>query len=220
KRGRIVTYDDPVGEVTVGDITLDAEDEPSLLMGLVDTVAELDPDIIYTTGGDSFVMPYLYHRAEINLINDKFQLGREHDQVYSDYIPSSEQTRTNARDSEPKTRHPRRKGKSYFTYGQIRYKPPFYALKGRIHLDKVSSFIFLESGLYGLIELARLAWIPLQTMSRLSPGTAISGMQVNQALRDGVLVRWKKNVPESFKNAKTLLLADRGGHIFDPLVGA
>jgi DNA polymerase elongation subunit (family B) len=219
KRGRIVTYDDPLGSVTVGDITLDDTDEAGLLMGLVETVKDMDPDIIYTMGGDSFVVPYLYHRAEMNLINDKFQLGRENDAVYSDYVPSSEQARTNARDSEPRTRPSRRKGKSYFTYGQIKYKPPFYAFKGRIHIDKLSSFMFLESGLYGLLELARLAGIPFQTMSRLSPGTAISGMQITQALRDGVLVRWKKNVPESFKSAKTLLLADRGGHIFDPFSG-
>ena len=209
KRGRIVTYDDPVLELTIGDIKLDGTDEPGLLLGLIEAVAELDPDIIYTSGGDSFVIPYLYHRAEYNEINDDFQLGREHDKVYSDYVPHV--------DGEKGT--PRHKGKSYFTYGQIRYKPPFYAFKGRIHIDKLSSFIFLESGLYGLIELSRLSGIPLQTMSRLSPGSAISSMQVNQAMRDGVLVRWKKNVPESFKDAKTLLLADRGGHIFDPLVG-
>ena len=220
KRGRIVTYDDPVGEISIGDTTLTDRSEPEMLLGLVNAVSEINPDIIYTTGGDSFVVPYLYHRAEVNEINSEFQLGRESDEVHSDYVPSSNYTRTSARDSEHKTRpRPEKRGRSYFTYGQIRYKPPFYAFKGRIHIDRVSSFIFLESGLYGLIELARLAGIPLQTMSRLSPGTAISSMQVTQALRDGVLVRWKKNVPESFKDAKTLLLADRGGHIFDPLVG-
>jgi DNA polymerase elongation subunit (family B) len=220
KCGRIVTYDDPVGEISIGDTTLTDRSEPEILLGLVNAVSELDPDIIYTTGGDSFVVPYLYHRAEVNEINSEFQLGRESDEVHSDYVPSSNYTRTSARDSEqPKRPRPEKRGKSYFTYGQIRYKPPFYAFKGRIHIDRVSSFIFLESGLYGLIELARLAGIPIQTMSRLSPGTAISSMQVTQALRDGVLVRWKKNVPESFKDAKTLLLADRGGHIFDPLVG-
>jgi len=209
KRGHIVTYDDPIGELTIGGITLDCADEPGLLQGLVKAVEELDPDIIFTTGGDSFVIPYLYHRAEVNGVNYEFQLGREPDEVYSDYVPHPGGGR----------RMPRHRGKSYFTYGQIRYKPPFYAFKGRIHIDKLSSFIHLESGLYGLIELARLAGIPLQTMSRLSPGSAISSMQVSQAMHDGVLVRWKKNVPESFKDAKTLLLADRGGHIFDPLTG-
>jgi DNA polymerase elongation subunit (family B) len=210
KRGRIVTYNDPVGEITLDDRILTNQSEPELLQGLVEAVAEVDPDIIYTTGGDSFVMPYLYHRAEVNDMTEAFQLGREHEFVYSDHVPGVNRRPVHG---------PRKAGKSYFTYGQIKYKPPFYSLKGRIHIDKLSSFIFLESGLFGLIELARLAGIPLQTMSRLSPGTAISSMQVSQAMHDGVLVRWKKNVPETFKNAKTLLLADRGGHTFNPLVG-
>lgn len=212
KRGRVVKYDDPLGEIKFGPVTLDHTNESELIQGLVEAVVEQDPDIIYTTGGDTFVIPYLYHRAEINELNDKFQLGRENDKVFSNHTPQ-------LHDDGTYTRPNRRKGKSYFTYGQIRYKPPFYALKGRIHIDRTSSFVFLESGLYGLIELARISGIPLQTMSRLSPGTAISSMQTSQALRDGVLVRWKKNIPESFKDARTLLLADRGGHIFDPLFG-
>ena len=44
-------------------------------------------------------------------------------------------------------------------------------------------------------------------------------MQIAEAYRENVLIRWKKNVPEDFKNAKTLLLADRGGMIYDPKVG-
>ncbi len=215
KRGRVVKFDDPIGEIKLNEITLDnhdSTDESELLLGIVNTINDLDPDIIFTKGGDSFVIPYLYHRAEVNELSDKFQLGREKDNVFSDYVPI-------LHDDGTYTRPHRHNGKSYFTYGQIRYKPPFYALKGRVHIDKISSFIFLESGLYGLIELARISGIPLQTMSRLSPGSAISSMQTNQALRDGVLIRWKKNIPESFKDARTLLLADRGGHIFDPLAG-
>jgi DNA polymerase elongation subunit (family B) len=215
KRGRVVRFDDPLGEARLGEATLEncgSTDESELLLGIVNSIEELDPDVIFTKGGDSFVVPYLYHRAEVNELNDRFQLGRESDRVFSNHVPI-------LHDDGTYTRPNRRSGKSYFTYGQIRYKPPFYAFKGRIHIDKTSSFIFLESGLYGLIELARISGIPLQTMSRLSPGTAISSMQTSQALRDGVLIRWKKNIPESFKDAKTLLLADRGGHIFDPLSG-
>jgi DNA polymerase elongation subunit (family B) len=38
-------------------------------------------------------------------------------------------------------------------------------------------------------------------------------------MREGVLVKWKKNQPELFKSATELLMADRGGHIFDPYAG-
>ena len=40
-----------------------------------------------------------------------------------------------------------------------------------------------------------------------------------EALRDGVLVRWKKNVPETFKTAEELARLDRGGMILEPRVG-
>ncbi len=56
-------------------------------------------------------------------------------------------------------------------------------------------------------------------MSRLSPGTAISAMQVNEAVRMGTLVLWKKNLPEDFKTAGALLVSDRGGFIYEPKVG-
>ncbi len=111
------------------------------------------------------------------------------------------------------------RGKSYFTYGHMIYKPPYYRLRGRIHIDRRHSFHYRESGLHGLIELARLSSIPLQTVSRLSSGTVISSLQVTRALRDGRLVRWKKNRPETFKSALELFVADRGGFIFQPRVG-
>jgi len=71
----------------------------------------------------------------------------------------------------------------------------------------------------GLTELSRLSALPPQEQARLTPGTAITAMQVNQALKDGCLVLWKKNLPESFKTAEELVRADRGGFIFEPEVG-
>ncbi|HRR67132.1 MAG TPA: DNA polymerase domain-containing protein, partial [Methanomassiliicoccales archaeon] len=111
------------------------------------------------------------------------------------------------------------KGKSYFTYGRILYKPPAYKLRGRIHLDKGSSFIYQEGGMAGLIDLCRLARISMQDMARMSPGSAISAMQVNEASKMGSLVMWKKNLPEGFKTAAELVACDRGGLIYEPKVG-
>lgn len=215
-KSTFATYDDPLTEVHItpmrnyidGDcidktdsriVLEDRSDEAALLTALVDTVRILDPDILYTTGGDKFIMPYLYHRAEVNGVLEALQLGRE-----------AQRNRGGAL---------AREGKSYFTYGQIKYKPPFYALKGRIHIDKAASFMFSAGGLHGLIEIARISGIPFQTISRLSPGSAISAMQISQAMRDGMLVKWKKNMPEGFKSARDLLNADRGGHTFEPEVG-
>jgi DNA polymerase elongation subunit (family B) len=76
-----------------------------------------------------------------------------------------------------------------------------------------------ESGIYGLIDISRCSNIPLQTLSRVGPGTAISQIQVNKAREKGYIVPWKKNRPEDWKTAMSLLVSDRGGLILDPIVG-
>ncbi len=190
----IPSPDDPISKIVLGDRVIEGKGEAEMLLQLVDEIRHSDPDILYTNNGDSFLLPYLYYRAKQNEIDDFF-LGRD-----TDLKPVG-------------------KGKSYFSYGRILYKPPRCVLNGRIHIDKNNSFIYRESGIHGLIELSRLSRIPLQALSRVTPGTVISAMQIAQALRENVLVRWKKNVPEDFKDAKTLFLADRGGMIYEPKTG-
>jgi DNA polymerase elongation subunit (family B) len=56
-------------------------------------------------------------------------------------------------------------------------------------------------------------------MLRLTPGTAITAMQVNEAHRQGYVILWKKNLPEAFKTAEELIHCDRGGFILEPQVG-
>jgi DNA polymerase elongation subunit (family B) len=188
----IPTVEDPIQKVTLDDVVL-AGPEDHILDELKKIVRERDPDILYTDGGDAFYLEYLAKRAEANGV-DGFDLGRD-------------------------AGFRRSKGKSYFTYGRIMYKPPAHKLRGRVHVDAESSFMYDESGVHGLIDLSRMCLIPMQDLSRLSPGSAISAMQVNQAIRDGHLVLWKKNLPEGFKTAGALLVSDRGGFIFEPVVG-
>jgi len=190
-RNGIPTFDDPIGSVHLDKTTIDGPEE-SILTDLDSIVRKIDPDVIYTCDGDGFYMHYLAKRAERNGL--RFDLGRESGGRFS-------------------------KGKSYFTYGRILYKPPAHKLRGRIHIDTSSSFMFTESGIYGLIDLSRLCGIPVQDLSRLSPGSAISAMQVNEALRTGHLVLWKKNLPERFKTARELIVCDRGGFIYEPGLG-
>ncbi len=192
RRG-LESFEDRLVSATVGPDTIDG-DEEGIIRGAEEAIARLDPDIVYTDGGDAFLMPYLDHRARLLGI-DPPQLGR--------------------------ARAPRAsgKGKSYFTYGRILYKPPPHKLAGRIHLDRANSFMLAEGGLGGLIDLARISRTPVQELSRLSPGSAISAMEVNQALMDGCAVMWKKNLPERFKTARELIIADRGGFIYEPRVG-
>jgi len=175
----------------VGDIEIRGT-ESEILEAVNREVKDQDPDILLTDGGDAFVMPYLARKAQA--LEIPLQLGRDPDPVKP------------------------RQGKSYFTYGKIVYKPAQYLFRGRIHLDR-GHFAYRESDLAGLAELSRLSCLVPQEQSRLTPGTAITAMQVNQATRDGVLVLWKKNRPEEFKTAEDLLLGDRGGFTFEPAVG-
>ena len=187
----IPTFDDPIGSVEVDDVVLDGP-EDQVIEELQRLLRDRDPDIIYTSKGDSFYIPYLHRRAQVNGV--PLELGREKGERTS-------------------------RGKSFFTYGRIVYKPPGHKLRGRVHIDRESSFTFRESGLHGLIEMSRLSMIPLQDLARLSPGSAISAMQVNEAVRSGHVVLWKKNLPEDFKTAGALIVSDRGGFIYEPKVG-
>jgi DNA polymerase-2 len=185
------TMEDRLRRVTLDDIVIEGK-EADILETLQLALREKDPDVLLTDGGDSFHLPFLERCAERNEMG--LELGREGGKR-------------------------RGRGKSYFTYGRILYKPPAYKLRGRIHLDKGSSFIFQEGGMAGLIDLCRLSRISPQDMARMSPGSAISAMQVNEATRMGSLVMWKKNLPEDFKTAVELVASDRGGLIYEPEVG-
>ncbi len=195
-RSKIKRFSDSIHSIKLGDRIVRGRDEREMLLELAQRMGMVDPDVVLTRNGDSFLFPYLYGRAAENDVLEEFQLGREASLV-----------------------SPRREGKSYFSYGRILYRPPKYTLRGRIHIDTGGSFLHMESGLYGLIDLARISNIPPQEIAKLSPGTAVSAMQVNQAMRDGHPVMWKKNLPEEFKTAKELLVCDKGGFIFEPKVG-
>ena len=193
RRG-IPTFDDRLKYAKVGNNLIDGPEE-TILRGIERLLRQDDPDVIYTEDGDAFWIPYLYERSK-RLGLPPVKLGRDDDGKCVE-----------------------RKGKSYFSYGRILYKPPSHKLKGRIHIDRSSSFMHVESGLNGLVDLSRISSVPVQELSRLSPGSAISAMEVNQALRDGCVIMWKKNLPEGFKTAEELVIADRGGFIYEPVVG-
>jgi DNA polymerase elongation subunit (family B) len=191
--GRNPCFSDPLRDIRLGDHIFEGMPEADMIENLSSTLKRLDPDVILTHGGDSFQLPYLYHRAAKT--GASLQLGREKD--------------------EPPAQN---KGRSYFSYGRIIYKPGGYQLRGRLHIDS-QTFIVKEGGMRGLIDLGRITGIPLQQLSRLSPGSAVTALQVNQALKDGVLVPWRRNLSENFKTAEELLRSDRGALILEPRVG-
>ena len=173
------------------------ESEYDIIKELEREVAKADPDFIFTDDGDSFTFPYLIYRAEIN-DNTTINLSRE-------------PTRP--------LKKPAREGTSYFSYGRVCFKPTIVRLYGRIHLDQSNSFIWNDSGLHGLCEIARICRMPLHAASRASIGKCLSSLQFYHATQKGILIPWKSTIAELFKNFKQLLIADRGGFIFEPEIG-
>jgi DNA polymerase elongation subunit (family B) len=182
-----------------GDRTIAIDDggEEEKILELVKVVKEEDPDLIFTEGGDSFFLPYLAYRAFVNGILDAFVLSRE-------AIP---------------LKASRGQGTTFFSYGRVYHKAPTRKLFGRVHIDVNNTFIYTACGLEGLIEVSRTCRVPLHRAARASIGTIMSSLQLYTAWKDNMLIPWKKNEPESFKTAWDLLVADRGGFIFEPRLG-
>lgn len=171
--------------------------ETDKIFELAKVVREEDPDIIFTHGGDSFLFPYLAYRAFVNGVLDRFVLSREG-------IP---------------LRAKRGRGRSFFSYGRVYHKAPMRRLYGRVHIDVDNTFIYTACGVEGLIEVARTCRVPLHRAARASIGSIMTSLQLYTAWKEDILIPWKKLEPESFKSGWELLVADRGGFLFEPKLG-
>lgn len=109
--------------------------------------------------------------------------------------------------------------RSYAAYGQVIYRGAQVHLAGRWHVDAANTVMYHDYGLDGVLEMARVTALPVQTAARVSPGTGISAMQIVTALRQGVLVPYHKQVAERPKTALELLRSDQGGMVYQPLIG-
>ena len=201
KQGALPKPTDRIRSITLRSdndtVAIDGGSEADKLLGLAKAMRDADPDFVLTNDGDTFLFPYLIKRAEANGLAAAPTLDR-------DGI---------------KMKLPSKAGTSYFSYGQIHYKPSAMKLYGRIHIDINTSFAYSEAGFEGLFELSRICRMPLHTSSRASIGKALSSLQFYHASKIGLLVPWKPTLTESFKDRNELLMADRGGFIFEPKVG-
>jgi DNA polymerase-2 len=173
---------------------LEGHEPADVLQALERHLHRCDPDIILTEYGDAVLLPMLTklaveHHAPLSLNRD----------AAAGYGTTG--------------------ASSYFAYGKIVHKDGAFELAGRWHLDTANSFMMSEASLDGVAEIARLTQLPVQRQSRATIGTALSSMQLSWAYRHGYLIPARKREPEDFKSADVLLLADRGGLIFQPEMG-
>ena len=201
QKGVIPSFNDPIHaialEIDNKTIVVNGSTEEDIILNLVGTIKREDPDIIFTRGGDSYLFPYLAYRAFVNGVLEKLILSRED-------IP---------------VKAKRRRGRTFFSYGRVYHKAPIRRLYGRIHIDVDNTFIYTACGMEGLIEVARTCRVPLHKAARASIGSIMTSLQLYIAWKDGILIPWKKREPESFKSAWELLVADRGGFVYEPKIG-
>jgi len=175
-------------------ISLDLERVPSSLGFLGCILKQDDPDLIITSHGDTWLLPLLLKLSEEK--NHPLLLNRDAD------------TQINYR-----------KERSYFAYNQVIYRGQQLHLAGRLHLDTRNTVMYSDYGVDGVLEMARVSSLPIQTTARVSPGTGISSMQIVKALEKGILVPLRKEQVEKPKTASKLFRDDMGGTVYDPIIG-
>src|SRR5881628_2550344 len=178
-------------------LAIDSGDETDKILGLVETFRAEDPDVIVTHGGDSFIFPYLARRAQEHGILDRLILGRDISPLRVYEV----------------------QGHSYFSYGKILYRETAARLLGRLHVDQRNAYVSADCGLEGLFEVSRTCIMPIQKASRATIGTNMTSLQLYHAVKQDVLIPWNKNQPEELKNSRELVIADRGGFIYEPEIG-
>ncbi len=172
---------------------IQTDDTRAVIERVCDHLRRFDPDVIVTHWGDSFILPQLLDWARL----------------YRIPLPLNRDLRC-----QPLTR-PKR---SYFSYGRIIFKTQSHLLFGRWHIDMENSFL-LDYGLEGAIEIARVTQQTMQQTVRVSTGTGISAMQIATAYRKGYLIPYHKREPEEWKSGFELLVSDKGGMTYQPIVG-
>ena len=166
--------------------------ETEMLSQFAERYRSIDPDVVVTLNDEEYLIPYIVNRFKACGI--PFNFGRAPDEFVV------------------------REGKSFWSYNRVVRRNPAYYFRGRWHINE-ASFLWGEGSLDGVVELSRVSTLPVQRMARLSPGNAITSMQMREAFLRGLLIPHKKNQHELFKTAREIYVADRGGMTFEPTVG-
>ena len=175
-------------------ITLDLKNETSMLGLLNYLLKQADPDLIVTAHGDTWLLPLILKL-------------------------SNEQNRPLLLNRDPDGEIGYRKERSYFAYNQVIYRGQQIHLAGRLHLDIHNTVMYHDYGVDGVLEMARVTSLPIQTVARVSPGTGISAMQIVTALENEILVPLRKEQVERPKTTSELFHDDMGGTVYDPIIG-
>lgn len=183
-------------EIGVEDTTrvLIDDDPREMLLRFRELLLQYDPDVLITAWGDSFILPRLLDLSRQFGVPLPFNRDAEHAIEF-------------------------RRARSYFSYGRIVYKTASHLLFGRWHIDCDNAFLIDDYSLDGVFELARISQLSVQRVARVSTGTCVSAMEIATAYREQILIPAVKSESEEWHTADQFVTADKGGLVFQPLIG-
>lgn len=109
-------------------------------------------------------------------------------------------------------------GKSFYSYGNVRYRDFAVRLNGRFLID-TSSMLASECSVDGIAELSYLSGVRFQQIASRSFGAVFQGSLVRHMIQQGILVPFKEKPVEKPMSMFQLLKSDRSAHTYDPKVG-
>jgi DNA polymerase-2 len=160
------------------DIQIKPDDGAKAIDAFNDFIERHDPDLILSRRGDSLLFPILFKTADQSGV----KIFPDRDQVIA-------------------RRTLYMKGRTLTSYGRVFHKSPDYPLRGRWHIDVKNSFFHQQTGVDGILELARIAKVPVQRLARQSPGMTRTSIERDLAVREGILINWRKSESEQHKSA-------------------
>ena len=179
-------------------------DNKSIMLDLVDqrktfeivshVLETYDPDVILTDYGDSMILPLIESESarlkKPSFLSRDFQKG----------VQSIEAS-------------------TLVSYGRVIHRKKQSLLFGRIHIDRKNMNFYTGLAVETVFEIARISGMGIQEVARSTPGRAVASLEVIEALKSGTCIPYRKQKPEMWRNAEDFLKADRGGMIFQPILG-
>jgi DNA polymerase elongation subunit (family B) len=148
------------------DIQIKLDDGTKALHTFNDFLRRHDPDLILSKRGDTLLFPILCKTAE----QKKMSIFADRD------------SRITAK------RMFNSQGRTLKNYDRRLYNRLDYPLHGRWHIDVQNPFFRKERGVKGIMELASACKVPVQQMARQSPWMALVSIELDLAVKEGILI--------------------------------
>ncbi|MFX0125596.1 MAG: DNA polymerase domain-containing protein [Candidatus Hodarchaeota archaeon] len=190
-------------------VVFEKDTEANLIIDCIDYIQKVDPDILFTRGGDTFIPVLANHAVKAGIRS--LSLGRGSRPLQS-YVRPKEGKKGYERYKE-------NRGHSFMSYGRVYFAQyGVYLDGGRHHYDVGNSFMWKDGNIEGIHELVRIGCSDPQRIARGTIGTTLTAVQMRTAYYRNILIPPRKADAESFRPAWSMM-SDVGGLVFSPIVG-